>query len=443
MSKQINKYLATLPFYRKKILCKAPYTSLRLCLNGNIQVCCVNKEFLLGKYPEISIKDAWFGKKISQLRKCIADKDLSLGCAECNSQIEMNAFSSVKARLYNHLTINKNGYPSLIEFELDNNCNLECIMCNPHTSSAILKNCHLNNISGSPYDLSLLNEIEEFIPHLTHANFIGGEPFLISLYYSIIEKMLSINPHIIFNISTNGTILNNNLKELLSRGQFDIGISIDSIIKETYEKIRKNASFETTFENLNYFHSYCKTKKSYFSVWVCPIKQNAYEIPDFVKYFEKRNIPVYFNTVTMPHSLSLWYQKPEDLKSIRTFYQENIILGKSLNAKRFNDLLNQIRVWEIAAVQREKNIEPFTKLSSEGLKNTYLLQVTQYIKSQSLTSVDIENINLKINRIMLNKNEIQLKDIFLFLLSIPVPESLDIVLSNDPEYINYYIANYF
>ncbi|MBI5539227.1 MAG: radical SAM protein [Bacteroidia bacterium] len=442
MSKQINKYLATLPLFNRKTLCKAPFNALRLSLNGNIQICCANKDFLLGKYPETNIKTAWFSEKVNELRKCISSKDLSLGCSECKSQIENGAFYSVKARFYNHLKINKNGYPSLIEFELDNNCNLECIMCNPYTSSSILNKCNFQ-LEKTQYNNSIINEIEEFIPHLTHANFIGGEPFLVPLYFSIIEKMLSINPKIIFNISTNGTILNNRIKELLTKGNFDIGFSIDSIRKDTYEKIRINASFDIVMDNLDYFQNYCKSKGTSFSVWVCPLKQNAYEIAEFVNYFEKRNIKVYFNTVIMPHSLSLWYQNSFYLKKLHAFYNKLQISGKSENYKRFIEFINQIGSWAEASIYREKYLSKYSILNNDELINIFVENVRQHIIKNDETKYYSEEIKSIINSILIQKSEKQLKNILLFLLSLPTSESIEILMSNNIEYINYYISKNF
>lgn len=442
MLKQINKYLATLPLFNRKTLCKAPFNALRLSLTGNIQICCANKEFLLGKYPETNIKNAWFSEKVKELRNCIASKDLSLGCSECKSQIENGAFYSVKARFYNHLKINKNGYPSLIEFELDNNCNLECIMCNPHTSSSILNKCDFQ-IEKTPYNNSIINEIEEFIPYLTHVNFIGGEPFLVPLYFSIIEKMLSINPKIIFNISTNGTILNNRIKELLSKGNFDIGFSIDSIRKDTYEKIRINASFDVVMENLDYFQNYCKSKRTSFSVWICPLKQNAYEIAEFVNYFEKRKIKVYFNTVIMPHSLSLWYQNSFYLNELHAFYKKLQINGKSENNKRFIEFINQIGSWAEASLLREKHLSKYSILNNDELISIFKENVKQHISKNGETKYSSEEIKSIINSILIKKSEKQLKDIFLFLLSLPISESIEILVSNNIEYINYYISKNF
>lgn len=442
-SNQLTKYLSTFPFYKKKILCKAPFNSLRLTLNGNIQVCCVNTEFVLGKYPDISIKEAWFGKKINQFRDAILEKNLSLGCSECNTQIEIGAFSSLKAYSYNHIKINKNRYPSLIEFELANNCNLECVMCNPYTSSAIQNNCNLNINYSTPYNISIVNEIEEFIPHLTHVNFIGGEPFLIPIYYSIIEKILSINNKIRFNISTNGTILNDKVKNILKKGQFDISVSVDSIKKETYETIRKNANFDMLMENLRFFNDYCKKNKTFFSIMVCPIKQNAFEMPELIKYFDNKNVPVFFNTVFMPHSISLTNLNSSEIKSIYTYYLQNKLNSKIGNDNRFNDLINLLKSWENNAINREINEKILNCLNFDELKDKYFSDALKFLENNNYNNVQINNFKNKTNNIILNKDSKIKVNILRFLLQIPIKNSVEMILANNEEYINYYISKNF
>lgn len=442
-SENIDKYFSTFPFYKKKILCKAPFTSLRLSLSGNIEVCCLNKDFVIGKYPSTSIKDAWFGEKVKQLRKCIHENDLSLGCNECLAQINMGALSSVKARSFDHLKINKNGYPSLIEFELNNTCNLECIMCNPLTSSAIQKKCNFKENPANPYNLSLIKELEDFIPHLSHANFIGGEPLLIPLYFSIIEELLRINPKIRINLNTNGTVWNNKIQSLIDKGCFDIGVSIDSIVKETFEAIRININFESVFKNLDIFQNYSKSHKASLRVFVCAIEQNAFEIPELVKYFENRNIQVYFNLVYIPHSLSLWYKGSDYLRSVRTFYQKNRIKKNCGNAKRFDDFIMQLKTWEDEAVKREINLKQYIDCNSAELTDIFILKAKQHIHDDPQINITIEDLIVIVNLIIADKTEKQKRDIFLFLFSMHISKSMETLLSNNPDYLNYYIENNF
>ena len=441
---QTKKDIYPIHFDKKKIICRAPFTSVRLCLNGNMQICCANKDFVIGKYPQDSLHKAWFGDKIKILRESILSKDFSNGCGECLSQIEMGNISNIRAASYAHLPINKNGYPSLIEFEIDNTCNLECIMCNPLASSAINKNCHFTGHFENPYKQSgFIDDITKFMPYLKKASFIGGEPFLIPAYYDIWEKMLAVNKNIVINISTNGTILNEKIKIILNKGFFDITLSLDSINKNTYEKIRKNAHFEDVIKNIEFFKNYCLQKKTYFSIYVCPMVTNAYEIPELIKQFNKENIPVYFNTVIFPHNLSICNLNPEKISDIIDFYKENGMGDDNENTNRFNDLINQLKSWKIASVERQNFLKTLEGLNYSELLMHYLSKANIYFDNCSNSeNLKIELRN-KINSIFTDKNSNTEFRFLKFILTLSINDTTQLFLNNSKEHIEYYIAQYF
>jgi MoaA/NifB/PqqE/SkfB family radical SAM enzyme len=73
--------------------------------------------------------------------------------------------------------------------------------------------------------------------------------------------IIAINPKCLIMVQTNGMVLNERIKNLLSRGNFQIGVSIDSLKKEVYETIRPHGKLERVMENINYFSEYSKRKK--------------------------------------------------------------------------------------------------------------------------------------------------------------------------------------
>jgi MoaA/NifB/PqqE/SkfB family radical SAM enzyme len=87
---------------------------------------------------------------------------------------------SVKHKIFGGVVM-----PKVMEFELSNECNLECVMCNGSFSSSIRKNREKLPPIISPYNDDFVNELDAFIPHLTDAKFLGGEPFMIEIYLKI------------------------------------------------------------------------------------------------------------------------------------------------------------------------------------------------------------------------------------------------------------------
>jgi sulfatase maturation enzyme AslB (radical SAM superfamily) len=303
-----------------------------------------------------SIKETWFGARADALREYISQSNLDHGCEGCKMHILSRSYDVTKAKQYDEMTLNHNGYPSVMEFELDNTCNLECEMCSGNFSSLIRKNREGRAPLERSYDNQFVTQLEEFIPHLEEVKFYGGEPFLIDLYYDIWRKIIQLNPSVRISIQTNGTILNNKVKRIMEQSEFHVGISIDSLKKTDYESIRKNASFERTMENVAWFREYCKTRGTFFGIAACAMTHNWQELPDFVRYGNKFDIPIYFNTVFFPAELgfsSLSAEKLQhiiDVLSLEKFPQNSPIEIK--NRSQYDDQIRQLK-----HLLKEKQVE--------------------------------------------------------------------------------------
>ena len=300
-------------------LCLAPFTNMYFGHRGRVSACCYNRHHLLGTYPEQSLLSIWRGEKAAELRSKLAKNDLSSGCGSCESLIKSKNFDAVIARNYDLLPINLN-YPSKLEFELSNTCNLECTMCFGEFSSYIRKNREKKPAIESPYDDNFLKQLYDFIPHLHSTRFFGGEPFLIDLYYKIWDKIIDLNPSCQIVVQTNGTVLNNRVKGFLSNGNFNINVSIDSIDKTTYESIRVNAKFEKVMENIRYFYKYCKENGRNLGISICPMPSNWKEIPEMIKFCNRLDAFMYFNTVWYPEEHSLAHLPSSRLSEILSYF---------------------------------------------------------------------------------------------------------------------------
>jgi MoaA/NifB/PqqE/SkfB family radical SAM enzyme len=227
-------------------------------------------------------------------------------------------------------------------------------MCNGYFSSSIRKNRENLPATVNPYDEGFVNQLDDFIPYLTDARFLGGEPFLIDIYYSIWEKIRKQNPAMRLHITTNATVLNNRVKELIEDLNVHFVISVDSIQKESYEAIRINARFDRMMENWKYFYDYTRRKKTQMSFAVCPIKLNWQEIPGIVEFCNQHSIQVYFNTVTYPRELSLETMPAAELHKVISFMESANIPSAgyvpAYNKRMYDDMLNQLRAWHQRAL---------------------------------------------------------------------------------------------
>jgi len=355
-TEQIKNYNRKRPYGPQEYFCFAPFKSLYFGANGQVISCCYNRKYILGTYPSDTIKEIWTGSKLGKLRTAIENSDLSLGCNACKDQFDDENYDAILSINYDKIPYNKN-FPTLMEFELSNTCNLGCIMCDERFSTYIAANKGIP-LKKMQYDQAFTDQLDEFIPHLSEAKFLGGEPFLIPIYMDIWGKIISMNPDCRIIIQTNGTVLTDKAKQLMKNGNFHFNISIDSFRKENYESIRVNASFEKTMENFKYIYDYCKKRNNYFGVGVCPIRQNWMELPEILRYVNELDITVYFNRVWTPAECALWGWDSEHLLNIfnrlkeETFEASTDVQQK--NVQHYNEFIRQIYAWYLESKNSEE-----------------------------------------------------------------------------------------
>ena len=115
-----------------------------------------------------------------------------------------------------------------------------------------------------------------------------GEPFIYKKETYDYLKSLTLNDCEIVKIQTNGTLIDEKDIDLLeeiknSSGiDFEVVVSIDSIYKENFEKIRVGANFEKVLENIDYLN-----KKGFLkNIDFCVQRDNFDEIPFVIQFFE-------------------------------------------------------------------------------------------------------------------------------------------------------------
>lgn len=350
----------------KSVLCHAPWQSINFTQNGDATVCCYNKAYVLGSYPNNAIGEMWFGKLAQALRTEMRKNPLPAGCQNCALQIESENYAAVHAKHYdfhsdhpikhvlkqgkNLLKLGKfTAYPRVMEFELSNTCNLECIMCNGYFSSSIRKNREKAPPMKLVFDDGFVEQLVEFIPHLTDAKFLGGEPFLIPIYQKIWDKIIQINPRCKLHITTNASTVSEKNWEVINQLRSNIIVSIDSLKKDPFEQIRKGADFDVVMENIEKLRAYTANKKTDMNFSVCPMTLNWEEMPEIIQYGIDHEIYIYFNTVFYPEELSLKNIHLDAAKKIITHYETVQFQGKGFyyeyNKRQMEGLMNMLKYW--------------------------------------------------------------------------------------------------
>lgn len=357
--------------YNKDYVCLAPFSSLFLDYKGNAYACFANKHMLLGNYFEHSLHEIWKSEAANKLRQNISSLELRLGCQVCRNKIASGQFTQVYARHYDSNEIGLNDYPTVLELQLTNRCNLKCLMC------VVTKD------EQAKVDIQNVREnIREIIPFLKRASFSGGEPFLIDEYYDIWQDFIELNPSCRISVNTNGTILDDRVKYFLNNLRFNISVSVDGLNQKTFETIRVNANKEQVYDNLLFFKDYCQTHGTSFNVKTCAIKQNIDEIPELIKYFDSYDISVILNEVVYPLNTALWNYRPTKLKLIL-----EKLIEKEKRIRYFNYSNTQVLKGLIELI--EKYYKDATKLE-HYIRHNYSLEQIKW-DAQKRLSVFFEN----------------------------------------------------
>ena len=161
---QFNRFR---PGGKKRIFCYLPYNSLTFSFGGQVFVCSYNRDVLLGKYPENSIDEIWNGVAAKKLREHMFHNDLDYGCGHCKYFFDKGKFSNLRPLVFDKYHKNTDAiFPQVFEFELSNECNLECQMCHGEVSSSIRKNRDKLPPLPMYYDDAFVEQLEKYIPTL-------------------------------------------------------------------------------------------------------------------------------------------------------------------------------------------------------------------------------------------------------------------------------------
>ncbi|MBS1618771.1 MAG: twitch domain-containing radical SAM protein [Bacteroidetes bacterium] len=334
--KLYKKYNQFRPDGAKPVFCYLPFSSMTFSFNGAVHVCGYNRDVFLGRYPENTIDQIWQGEQARKLREHMMHNDLDYGCRHCKFFFEKEKFSNLRPLVFDKYYQNTDAvFPTVFEFELSNECNLECQMCSGEVSSSIRKNRDKLPPLPTPYDDAFVEQLTAYIPHLREAKFYGGEPFLIPIYYKIWDKVKELNPGLELFTITNGTHWNSKIERLVTELNFDLAVSIDAYDKEKVERIRKNVVYEKLIDNIHRFSRICTDKGKHLSLSFTVQKDNWEQLPLVINLCNEVNAFIYVSYLERPIRFSIAELPQDELKKIRE-YMEKVSLPRLSSKERHN-----------------------------------------------------------------------------------------------------------
>ena len=179
----------------------------------------------------------------------------------------------------------KVAYPSTIMLELTNRCNLACTTCPREYDYGKAMD------KGQMSIESAKKIIDELWPYLDSIGLTGmGETFLYKELEEIIDYIKKKNEGIIISLSTNAVLPDFIEKVTGIIGKIDtIQISVDGM-GETYETIRRNASFQKLDDNLRSLQKLSENTRTDLMLNMVVTKENYRQMPLLVKYAEEIGI---------------------------------------------------------------------------------------------------------------------------------------------------------
>jgi sulfatase maturation enzyme AslB (radical SAM superfamily) len=240
-----------------KFFCPLPWIHQFIQADG-IKMCCSSLTKLDLTPIEFANSDY-----IKVVRETIINGNIPPDCQSC-VRLENQGYNSTRTLALNDWDYNIDTVPTQTEY-LDlrhsNLCNFSCRTCDPAFSSEISRELsehdELKTYHGIASNIHMENtlirsDLINFLPTVKRINFTGGEPLLIKENISVFEELIaSGNIDCEILITTNGSVINNKILELIKKfNNVHWTISIDGV-GTTAEYIRNGTKWEKLQDNIN------------------------------------------------------------------------------------------------------------------------------------------------------------------------------------------------
>ena len=317
-----------------KSFCSSPWYHLRLTYNGDFSECRWYKD---EKHKSINIENTsmlefYNSDRMRQLRSALLNGQSPSGCSSCyyedefgklsgctrqllKSGVQLNDFDRTMRSsphyqrfLHSHENSGHGDYqPVDLQIDLSNVCNSACIMCDPVSSSRLHTDyIKLHKINSTLFEnpskytswtqnpATLERVITELIaiPNLKYIHFLGGETLYDEAFYTICERLIAagISKNIIVGTTTNGTIYNNRVNQLISQfKEFHLGISIEAV-SSLNDYIRYPGKINSILSNIDKFLALRSSTGLYISLRITPNIFTISEIDQLFEYMIEKNV---------------------------------------------------------------------------------------------------------------------------------------------------------
>lgn len=318
-----------------KLYCVLADKGLGLHNSGRTYLCCHSRKYLEDEQGQQiyldthTLEDAWASPTRREIQQALENEQEHPSCQACWD--DEHAGKKSRRQWHNsmdHPVIDREDQPQILDLKMGNTCNMRCRTCNPEVSSQwyredweltagpreqilypeYLKRWRRIPASYSDDNRALWDTMRRWIPNTVYIDYYGAEPMLIKKNFEVLEHAVEQGraSKIDLHFSTNGTIWNQELEDLLSqfrRVLFDI--SIDDIGSRC-GYIRYSSDWDLVSANLQSFlRARKKHRHFHFSVCVTVNSLNVFYLDEIFDYFTYVDLPVNFNMLHLPWHLNI------------------------------------------------------------------------------------------------------------------------------------------
>jgi uncharacterized Fe-S cluster-containing radical SAM superfamily protein len=253
--KRYYEWSARLKGQRYYCAALAGESEYNLTINCDLTLSCSCQDYdgsgHLGDLNKNSFQEVYFGPKAKQFRAELAQGKLPImACTRCNDlrrtpkstvKLEPELYAGPKPHLPNHGMLLENTV----------RCNIDCIGCDRQSAA--------RTRSTKQMDLDKLSKMADLVHELglTSLYYLNlGEPFLSPNIGKEMPILRAKNPNTRIVISTNGIILNNDMKREAALYASHIFFSIAGINDEMLKKYENYGNFEKAYANMKALAEY-------------------------------------------------------------------------------------------------------------------------------------------------------------------------------------------
>ena len=163
-------------------------------------------------------------------------------------------------------------------------CNLNCIMCQIHSQR---ERHSLKQMSKDDFD----KIVQKLFPTLVEVHPTNiGEPLISPWFDYLCQKSREYG--VLLDITSNGTLLTEDKINTILPSLLDIKVSFDGMKKETFERVRRGADYNTLVQNIkNFVHIRNETKsRATITLQMTLFNFNYAELPSIIAFAKEQGI---------------------------------------------------------------------------------------------------------------------------------------------------------